>query len=385
MSLLALAIGTAALLVTVPVVMLALECLAGAWVRRGRHHAGEPPPISVLMAAHDEAAGIGEAIRAVLSQLRVRDELIVVADNCSDDTAAVARALGAQVVERHDPVRRGKGFALEAGCAALTDGPGRIVIVVDADCMPMPHALRHLAMVSSRRRAVVQGAYLLMPPDGAPAIVRISAFAFLVKNLVRQIGLRRLTGAALLQGSGMAFPLPLFRQLDWRGESLVEDLDMGIRLLAAGQAVTFDENAVFLSATASFGATAGQRRRWEHGMMQSMLRNMALLLRAAIRRPRLFVVALDQMIPPAVVLIAVALLLLSVSSLAGAWNAALLLFAALSVLGASLALVWVRFRRQLGGGMTLAEVGRYLWWKLPLAVQFVTRRERQWVRTEREP
>ena len=378
-------IWAGAILVTMPVLMLAPECLAGSWARRARRFSVQPPPFTVLMPAHDEASGIAEPIRAVRAQLRARDELIVIADNCSDDTAAIARRLGAHVVERHDLERRGKGYALEAGRPHVTDSPGRIVIVVDADCIATPHALQRLASTSSRRRAVVQGAYLLAPPIDAPPVVRISAFAFLIKNLVRQLGLRRMAGAALLQGSGMAFPQTIFRRLDWCAHSLVEDLDLGVRLLASGHAVTFDDGALFLSGTASREATAGQRRRWEHGMMQSMGRNVPMLLRAAVARPRLLVMAIDQMVLPATVLIAIASAALLLLLGTGLWGPGLLLLSALTLLALSLLAVWSRFGHRLAPRATLGEVVRYVFWKLPLAVQFLTRRERQWLRTGREP
>src|SRR3546814_10508632 len=66
---------------------------------------------SLLVAAHNEAAGIAATVEA-LSAVAPGAQILVDADNCDDATAAEARKAGADVVERHDPDRRGKGFAL---------------------------------------------------------------------------------------------------------------------------------------------------------------------------------------------------------------------------------------------------------------------------------
>src|SRR6185369_9762676 len=74
----------------------------------------EPRPfkLAVLMPAHDEELGIAGTVRALSAELAPGDRLLVVADNCSDRTAELARAAGAEVVERRDAERRGKGHAL---------------------------------------------------------------------------------------------------------------------------------------------------------------------------------------------------------------------------------------------------------------------------------
>jgi cellulose synthase/poly-beta-1,6-N-acetylglucosamine synthase-like glycosyltransferase len=69
--------------------------------------------VAVLIPAHNESAGIEATLRCLQAQLRAGDRVLVVADNCDDDTAAVARDAGAEVIERIDAIHRGKGFALD--------------------------------------------------------------------------------------------------------------------------------------------------------------------------------------------------------------------------------------------------------------------------------
>ncbi|MET0251099.1 MAG: glycosyltransferase family 2 protein [Novosphingobium sp.] len=376
----------AALAVAVPVAVLAVECAAGTWVRRRPAMGAEPPPYLVLMPAHDEAAGIARAVTAVLAQLRPCDRLLVIADNCSDATAFIAAELGADVIERDEPRYRGKGHALEYGRAAVGDDPAQVIVVVDADCLPHAEALPRLVATAARRRAVVQGAYLLAPRRTASAVVRVSCFAFLVKNRVRQLGLQRLAGAALLQGSGMAFPREVFAAIRWRPDSLVEDLEMGLDLLLGGHEVLFEHRAGFVSMASSRSGTESQRQRWEHGMLQAAWSCFPRLLEAGLRgRPRLLMVALDLLVPPTALLaleaLAMTTLLLALLGLAPPVIVLLLADLALAL---ALFAAWLVHGRDILPPASLLQVPAYLVWKLPMLARFVTQREREWVRTERE-
>jgi len=80
----------AALLQLVPALVLLVQVIAARGARDAIEAEARRPSLAILMPAHDEAAGIADAIRALSPQLLVGDRLLVVADNCSDSTAAVA-------------------------------------------------------------------------------------------------------------------------------------------------------------------------------------------------------------------------------------------------------------------------------------------------------
>ena len=110
-----------------------------------------PPPgggtrgrVGVLIPAHDEEDVLPETIPELLRQLRHGDRLLVVADNCSDRTATVAKELGADVVVRTDPINRGKGFALDFGIRHFANDPPKVVVVIDADCLVSDCAIERL-------------------------------------------------------------------------------------------------------------------------------------------------------------------------------------------------------------------------------------------------
>src|SRR6185437_4749023 len=126
-----------AVLLAVPTAMYFIEVLAATLLPGRAPVAGEPRSrrIAVLIPAHNESAGLQPTLEDVKSQLGERDRLIVVADNCTDDTAEVAARLGAEVTVRHDLTKIGKGYALDWGLSFLTDdNPPYIVIIIDADC-----------------------------------------------------------------------------------------------------------------------------------------------------------------------------------------------------------------------------------------------------------
>jgi glycosyltransferase involved in cell wall biosynthesis len=89
-------------------------------------------------------------IAAVKARLMAQDRLLVVADNCSDDTAGIAARAGAEVIERFDPDRRGKGYALDFGVRHLSTRRTEIVVIVDADCIVEGDAIDRLARQSQR-------------------------------------------------------------------------------------------------------------------------------------------------------------------------------------------------------------------------------------------
>lgn len=378
-------IALASFAVAALVGFLAFECLLGAGRRAVPVRQSEAPSFTVLMPAHNEAGVIAGPINAVMAQLRPSDRLVVIADNCSDETAAIARSLGATVLERSNPDLRGKGHALEFGRAGLGGIPSEVVIIVDADCTPEPGALVRIAATCASRGAVVQGSDLLKAGADASTKVRISCFAFMVKNLVRQSAVQRLSGFALLQGTGMAFPRAVFDRVEWRAESLVEDLDMGIDLVLAGIPVVFDPSAAFVSDASSEVATAGQRRRWEHGLLHSMGRNVPALLRKAVAgRGRLAFMAVDLMIPPTVMLIVVAMITLALGlAVLGLAAPVVALISALMLLAVGLLRAWHVHGREILPLRNIMGIPGYMAWKLPIAVQFFTRRESEWTRTER--
>jgi len=350
------------------------------------------PPLAVLVPAHNEALGIRGTIDSIAAQLLAGDRLVVVADNCSDETARIARDCGTEVVERTDLTRRGKGYALAAGVAHLRaqELPPAIVVVIDADCRLQPgclDALRHRVAATGRP---AQGCYLMTAPVLPRAVDVVSALAVLVKNRVRPLAMARLGGPCLITGSGCALPWAILQTHSFDGGNIVEDMQLAVDLALAGSPPSYcDEAELFASLPDRPAAFVSQRRRWEHGHLRTLLRQVPRLGLAFLRTGRLGLAAMlvDLAVPPLSLVVALngalACAGLLAFGLGASWIPAATSAAALGLLAAAIGLAWWHFARPWMPFRFLLSVPVYVLTKLPLYVSFLFHRESNWIRTAR--
>ena len=392
MSWIEIAAGAVALILLVPVLILTLEVIASLPSARARPPLeGGRPSVAVVVPAHNESALIGDTVRAVLLQLLPTDRLIVVADNCSDETAAIARAAGARVIERHDATRRGKGYALDFAVRHLAADPPDVVLIVDADCRVGEKCVDRLAGTCMRTGRPVQALYLMHAPASAGLTGRVAEFAWTLKNRVRPTGLNRLGLPCQLMGTGMEFPWRAIGQADLASGHIVEDLKLGLELARDGSPPLFLPEALVAS---DFPSSAegfkSQRTRWEHGYLGVLLRDAPSMMVRSLAKGNLPLLALsvDLCVPP------IALLVLLVSAtwlaaaviyaVAGAAAPLLLASAALALLGGSVLAAWARYGRHIISGASLACAPLYALAKIPLYARFLVARQIDWVRSKRD-
>ena len=349
------------------------------------------PRLAVLVPAHDEASGIGAALQTMRAQLAPGDRLLVVADNCSDTTAQIAAAAGAEVVERSDRELRGKGYALDFGVRHLALAPPEVVVIVDADCQLGPGALGTLARECARTGRPVQALYLMHAPRGAGLKTRIAAFAWAVKNQARPLGYRRLGLPCQLMGTGMAFPWPLLRDAPLASGHIVEDMQLGLDLASAGAAPLFCPAALVTSVFPSDArGIADQRSRWEQGHVAVIAKEGPRALWRALvqRRADLAAMVFDLCVPPLTMLVMLlvlqALLDALVVALGGAPAALSVALLSLSMTALAVGLAWARFARHIVSLGELFGAPLYVLGKLPLYARFFKRGKREWVRTKRD-
>jgi cellulose synthase/poly-beta-1,6-N-acetylglucosamine synthase-like glycosyltransferase len=387
----------AALALLIPVTVLAAELLLSLRYdeKSALHESGERRRLAILMPAHDEELIIASTLRSVIPQLAPNDRVLVVADNCSDRTATIAAQEGADVIERSDRLRRGKGYALDFGVRHLEvdpRGPPDIVIIIDADCRVGESAIDRLARMCARTMRPVQALYLMHGEDGNAGIkMRIAEFAWAIKNKVRPLGLRRLGLSCQLMGTGMAFPWSRISTASLASGHIVEDLKLGVDLALAGSAPLFCPGALVTSTfPSSEQGVAGQRMRWEHGYLGVIVAETAHLLALSFRtlNGALLAFALDLSVPP------IALL---VSLLTFVWlsSAAFYFFVHVRLpivictfeilfLALGIVLAWRKYGRHIVSLDDLARAGIYVLWKVPLYAKFFGRRQSEWVRSKRD-
>ena len=348
--------------------------------------------VGILVPAHNESIGLQPTIKDIKGQLRPRDRLLVVVDNCYDDTAAVAMTAGAEVVERHDPEKIGKGYALDWGLVHLSADPPAIVIIIDADCRLGEHAIDRLATTCAMTGRPVQALDLMVAPDESPLDYRVAEFAWRVKNWVRPLGLSALNLPCQLMGTGMAFPWELISRADLASGRIVEDLRLGLDLALAGSPPLFLPTAVVTShfPTSTEGA-ATQRQRWEHGHLATIATAAPRLIYLAIVRGnvRLLALTLDMMVPPLAVLGVLLIGAFAVAGIAaffGASSAALIVSAAgLIAFALAIFLSWLKFGRDVLPPRALLSIGPFFVGKLWLYARLLSRGVvTQWVRTDRK-
>lgn len=391
----ALAVGSA--LLAIPAVVFTLQCLAGSLLpdRRRAAHGETPGRTVVMIPAHDEELGIVGTVacltEAVREGLGGRGEVLVIADNCTDATAKLAEQAGARVLERVDPDRRGKGFAISYGAEALSEAAPDVVVLVDADCRITPASLRHLAQFAWSCGQPVQADYILAPPTNPSPTSGISGLAVLVKNRVRPRGMRALGMPCQLTGSGMAMPYAVLRDAPETEGNIVEDMVLGVELALRGSWPRSTSQAEVRSELpAQRDAATGQRRRWEHGHLATMLSHAPRLLLRGLTgcSPRLVAMGLDLTVPPMALLVVALLAWSAVCSTvffadAAVWPFWLAVSAFASVALGTL-VAWGVHGRQTLPLRHLLCVPLYVAWKIPLYVAFFAKRgQRSWNRTAR--
>jgi len=349
------------------------------------------PRVAVLMPAHDEAGGIRLVLEGLLPQLAPQDRLVVIADNCSDDTAAIAKEVGATVIERHDSQRKGKGYALDYGMNFLESDPPDVVVLIDADCRVEEGTVAQIAQQAIVTHQPVQAVYVMDRPTRPTPKDSVSALAFLVKNQVRPLGLRKLGFPCLLTGTGMAFPWSVLRGAKLASSNIVEDMQLAVDLIIAGHPTSFCANArVNGILPQQERAAKSQRTRWEQGHLKTALTQIPRLLQAAIQQRRfaLVAIALDLCIPPLSLLVTLWAAALTVTLIAGAFGISTASLIALLGLEGGLILIsvlsaWAKFGRELPL-LSLLAVPFYILWKIPLYFNFIVNPQTKWVRTERD-
>lgn len=345
---------------------------------------------AILIPAHDEVALIGR----LLESLRALDyppelfDVLVVADNCTDNTAPLARSLGACVYERQSHARQGKGYALDWLLQRIRDD-GRsydAFVVLDADSVVSDNFLRRMDAHLAAGSQVVQAHYSVLNVAESPvATLRYAALAAL--HYLRPLGRSALGLSCGLKGNGMCFAAPVLEQFAWRWYTLAEDVEFHLALVAEGVRVDFaPEASVRADMPITFAQADSQNARWERGRLQLLRHRVPSVLARAVRCRSLMCLdaAVEQFIPPLSVPFALGGLCLVAGVGLGA--SALTTLAILSLGGqavyllAGLALV----RAPLRAYLALSYAPLYVAWKVGLYGRaLVSTRSAQWIRTAR--
>lgn len=222
--------------------------------------------IAVVIPAHNEETGIVHTLQSLLdcdNPLDVK-HIHVVADNCSDNTAKVARQYGVSVFERNDEQLRGKGYALNYAFTKIQDDFDAI-IVVDADSAVDKNFIDVFRNLFANGNAAGQATYRVKNANEGirPRLMNV---AFLAFNLLRPLGRENVGLSVGILGNGFGVSTETLKQIPYDSFSIVEDLEYHIRLIKSGAKVRFlMDTTVWSDMPVSSADAQSQRERWEGG------------------------------------------------------------------------------------------------------------------------
>jgi cellulose synthase/poly-beta-1,6-N-acetylglucosamine synthase-like glycosyltransferase len=316
--------------------------------------------------------------------------VIVVADNCIDGTARIAQAAGARGLERRDPDRHGKGYALQlAFQTSHRERWANAVVVIDADSEVSTNLIEAFASRIEQGAQAIQVHYGVLNPRASwrTCLMAIAQSAF---HIARSRAREQLQLSCGIRGNGWCVTHALLTVVPYEAFSLAEDLEYGIHLGIAGFRVCYADEASVLGEAVSRSTSARrQRQRWEWGRCDLRRSRTRQLLAAGTRRPSRVCLdlALDLLVPPLSRIAVVVVTLVAAALLAFFMNPQFgpLLWLALACAGVVSLYVlrgWYLSGTGLPGLVILACAPVFVIWKA--VAMRGARVAHEWIRTDRE-
>ena len=294
-----------ALLVIVLMLPTLSDLISLAWAAvAGRRQAppakGALPRLLFLVPAHDESLLIEACVRSLLEQHypAERRTVVVIADNCTDATAELARASGAACLERTDLEQRGKPRAIAWALERLQVASYDAVVIIDADTVVDPGFAGALADAAPLADKAIQAFYDVSNPD-ENALTRMST-VFGVARYRFAFPLKQATGLNVpLGGNGMCIGTNVLARHGWNAFSICEDWEMYALLTTAGVPIEVAPRArLFAQEARSLDQSASQRKRWAAGKLTVVWRLGGALLAAPALGVRARIDALAELTAP---------------------------------------------------------------------------------------
>jgi 1,2-diacylglycerol 3-beta-glucosyltransferase len=226
-----------------------------------------------LIPAHDEELLIERCIYSFrgLRYPADRWSLVVVADNCEDGTAELARSAGAEVLERHDPLLPGKPRAIEWALGQLPLRDYDSVVIVDADSVVDPDFADALATAPPLRQTAAQG-YIDVSNPSDSALTRLAA-VFAASKYLFAYRLKSRAGLNVpMMGNGMCIGVDVLTKYGWQAFSICEDWELYAILTQQGIQINNVPGArIYAQEARSLSQTSSQRQRWTAGKITVLL------------------------------------------------------------------------------------------------------------------
>jgi 1,2-diacylglycerol 3-beta-glucosyltransferase len=226
------------------------------------------PRLLILIPAHDEELLIEACLHSLASLEYPRDrfEVLVVADNCQDATAARARQYDVRCLEREDATRRGKPWAVAWALEQIALDEFEAVVVLDADSLVDPDFLHALARRAPLADKIVQG-YIDVSNPRDSAVTRMARVWSAVRFQLID-GLKLRAGLNVPLGDGLCIGTGVLGRFGWTAFSLSETWEVYASMTAVGVRCLCAEDAhLFAQEARSLRQSGTQRKRWTAGRL----------------------------------------------------------------------------------------------------------------------
>lgn len=248
----------------------------------------------VVVPAHNEERLIGRTLASLAELDYARDlyRVVVIADNCDDRTAEIARLAGVDCLLREDKSARGKGHALRWAFSRLLPGdssgaPGAFAadafVVIDADTLVASNFLKVVGAYVQRGAEAVQAYHDVLHPERSP-MASLTFLGYALSRNLKYPGRFALGSSANLLGNGMCFSRRLIAELGWSALGISEDSQFQLDLYLRGTRVEFAHGArVWSEIPGRLRAYHAQQKRWNVGRYSLRRRYIPALIGQAVR------------------------------------------------------------------------------------------------------
>ena len=337
--------------------------------------------IAIVIPAHNEALLIAGTVSDALRQDYPAEArtVFVIADNCSDATADLARQAGARVLERQG--NPGKGQGLYDALALLMQEDWDAFLIMDADSRLHPRTLATINQALAGGSQAVQIRYGVLNPSESmrTCAMELSTASY---NALRPLGKSMLGISAGINGNGFCITRDTVSRVPYLAHSIVEDIEYHMHLLKAGIRVDFLDQ-VWVKAQMPTGGRGSevQRVRWERGRIATIRNYAPALFRALLQGHRRALDGLIDVLMPPVSLVFLCLL---PALFAGNLTQRLVALAGVAILAFHYVLAAWRFGSMRRLLLLTGYIPWYVVWKsYVLVVSLLTEKNLPWIRTDR--
>lgn len=258
----------------------------GMWRKKEKKILTPEKTFAVIVAAHNEESVIGQLINNLqtLEYPKELYDIYVIADNCTDATAAIARNAGAIVCERTHAEKKGKGFAMEWMFAKLFTFKKQYdaVAIFDADNLVHPRFLLEMNNRLCKGDKLVQG-YLDAKNPYDTWVSGTFAIAFWVIDHIWHLAKTNIGLSSVLGGTGMCITTDVLKKHGWGATCLTEDMEFTMKALTEGIKTTWAHDAiVYDEKPLTFKQSWDQRKRWAQGQFDVAHRFIPKMIKAGI-------------------------------------------------------------------------------------------------------